>query len=72
MTATIKEFLFRAAMMVHLQMHFSYPPYTFFAHRIFATIVNDLSLKNTSSAAGWARGGRRRRRGSGGLIWNRS
>ena len=39
MTATIKEFLFRAAMMVHLQMHFSYPLFTFFAYRLFATIV---------------------------------
>ena len=49
MTATIKEFLFRAAMMVHLQIHFSYPPYDLFAHRLFATIVKDLSTKKTIS-----------------------
>ena len=47
---------------------FSYPPYDLFAHRLFAMIVKDLSLKNTPSAAGWARGGRRRRGWSGGLI----
>ena len=68
MTATIKEFLFRAAMMVHLQMRYPYPPYDLFAHRLFAMIVKDLSLKNTPSAAGGRRGGRRRRRRSGGLI----
>ena len=47
---------------------FSYPPYDLFAQRLFATIVKDLSSKNTPSAAGWARGGRRRRGRSGGLI----